>query len=127
GAGAHPSISQALVPCDARLQGYLGGARSSLNVRLVRYAIKKAKGERPRLSCLRTLFYRLLRRQPELRTYGRRPLTDQEVQDYIQKALLREPTARPTPLLRRLRDSGLACEHGRFSVLFREVGAARDG
>lgn len=127
GAAEHPSLARVLVPCDARLQGYLGGARSSLNVRLLRHALKTAKGSPPKASSLRILFSRLLRRQPELRSYGRRQLTDQEVRDYIRKALSHEPSARPTPLLRRLRDSGLACEHGRFSSLFREVEGARDG
>ena len=105
-----------------------GGTQiDQFNVRLLRHALKVAKGTRPQVSSLRALFSRLLSRQPELRAFNRTPLTDEEVRNYIRKALSCEPAARPTPLLRCLRDSGLACEHGRFSTLFREVEGARDG
>ncbi len=127
GASERASLSSSLVPCDARLQGHVGGARSSLNVRLIRLALTMTKGGRPDVASLRALFSRLLRRQPELRVYNRSQMTDQEVRDYIRKAIAREPAARPTPLLRCLRDSGLACEHRRFSTLFREVEEARHG
>jgi hypothetical protein len=115
------------IPCDARLRHLLGGSLGSLNVRCIRYALEKLNGDLPSVTGLRTLFTRALRRQPDLPTYAREPLSDEQVCAFIRSALAQDPELRPTPLLRKLRDSGRACEHHRFGELFRQVEGGSHG
>jgi hypothetical protein len=121
GTKSHPTLGQHLVPCDARLQTLLGGSRCSLNVRCLRYAIEQLPARNLVVTHLRRYFTRLLDRQPDLEAPKRTPLSDDEVAAFIRDALARDATARPTPLLKRLRDSGRACEQARFSALLRGV------
>jgi hypothetical protein len=115
------SLPANFIPCDARLRHLLGGSLGSLNVRCIRYALEKLNGDLPSVTGLRTLFTRALRRQPVLPTYTREPLSDEQVCAFIRSALAEDAELRPTPLLRRLRDSGRACEQARFTALFRKV------
>lgn len=115
------ALSDFLVPCDARFQGMLGGALMSLNVRLAR----KILNESDRWPILRTVlqvrYRRLLERQPAIVSYDRQSMNDDEIKDLIREWLQCEPGMKHSPLLRRLRDSGLACEQKRFRALFREI------
>ena len=52
---------------------------------------------------------------------GRQKMTDDDVRDFIRQALMRDPRAAQTKLLRSLRDTGRACEQARFKRLFIEV------
>jgi hypothetical protein len=125
GATGHHTLGEQLIPCDARLQQTLGGARTSLNVRCLRRALeRKGKGGLTAGS-LRAYFTGLLRRQPELDQVRRRQLSDDEVRAFLQAAFRKTPEARPTPLLERLRESGRACERARFASLFQEVKGGR--
>jgi hypothetical protein len=119
GTDAHPTLGEHLVPSDARLQALLGGSRGSLNVRCLRHAIEHFPVRNLVVTQLRRYFTRLLDRQPDLKPPNRTPLTDDEVAAFIREALARDPKARPTPLLKQLRDTGRACEQARFSALFR--------
>lgn len=110
-----------LVPCDARLESLVGGARQSLNIRVAKYVLGEIRGTLPTLPVLRERFTELLANAPEMRSYDRKPLRDEQVQAFIRKSVNREPQLRPTPLLRRLRDKGFACEYTRFLALFRSI------
>jgi hypothetical protein len=110
-----------LVPCDARFQSLVSGARRSLNVRLARKALLDLRVRPPTLSVLKEWFGRLLARQPEIQHFDRDPMSDAQVLRYIRSRLRNDGDARPTPLLRTLRDSGFACEQKRFSRLFWQV------
>jgi hypothetical protein len=127
GADSHPTLAGHLVPCDARLQNALGGSLSSLNARCVRYALSHLGDDRLTFSSIRRLFSRLLNKQPEYEPTQRKALSDKEVCAFIRKALAADAGIRPTPLLRRLRDSDLACEQSRFTMLFRRVEGGRNG
>lgn len=116
-----PQLDAFLVPCSARLQEALGGALNSLNTRCVRYALRHAGEDGLQLPALRTFFARLLRKQPKRQAPQRTPLSDEEVYRFIQTALGKDSTIRPTPLLFRLREGGLACGQSRFCALFRRV------
>ncbi|QDV37418.1 hypothetical protein [Tautonia plasticadhaerens] len=118
---SHPTLAASFIPCDARLSRTFGGALGSLNVRCVRFALQNAARCGIRTSALKDLFRREQERLPRYQTYDRSPLSDDEVRGYVREALVAEPAARPTPLLRSLRDGGKACEHSRFCRLFREV------
>lgn len=110
-----------LVPCDARLESLVGGARRSLNMRVARHILREVGGAQPTLPVLRKRLTALLADAPEVRTYDRRPLSDDQVLAFISKSVNREPQLRGTPLLRRLRDQGFACEYTRFMALFRSI------
>lgn len=117
-AGSRPTgrLGHLLLPTDARLQSYLGGARGVLNVRLA--ADLLARGLTGRAVAKKYLT-RLLDSQPEIKRYDRRKLTDDEVTDWIRGALQRSPRAKASPLLTEFRATGLACEQGRFKELHR--------
>lgn len=121
GTASLEGLNEHLVPCDARLQGLVGGARSSLNARLARLALSSLRGRRPCCSTLRREFSRLLAGREQGPTPRRHALADAEVKRYLREALEQDPDSRPTPLLRKLRDGGQACEQSRFATLFRAV------
>jgi hypothetical protein len=112
-------LQENLVACDARLQSLVGGARRSLNIRLTRHLLQNLGSTLPALDVLNALCSDWLASAPDLQRYDRRPRSDQQVRRFIARTLQREPSLRPTPLLRRLRDEGYACEYGRFMKLFR--------
>lgn len=110
-----------LLPCDARLEHRLGGSRSSLNARIVAYILNRFQANELRLPTLRKHFRNILVRSPQARTYDREKMTDKEVEIFVRKALRKAPGTSFSALLRRLRDSGKACEYKRFRQMFRAI------
>lgn len=115
-----------LVPCDARLQAATGGARRSLNTRLGKKILSESRLP-PKASTLTRRYRELLKQQPAIATYDRRPMNDDDVKQFILKQLLSNPELCHSPLLRRLRDQNKACEQKRFAALYREVREQFDG
>jgi hypothetical protein len=109
------------LPCNARLQPLLGGALMSLNVRAVRRILLRVERWPLRCDDLAAEFQPLLDAQPDTEQPKRRQLTDNKVQQFIQRHLSRCPSLCASTLLRRLRDSGYACEQKRFGNLFLQV------
>ena len=120
GAKSLEDLDDNLVPCDARLQPAIGGARRSLNTRLANKILREARVP-PRASTLAVRYRKLLSQQPELEKYDRKPLSDDQVRQFIRNELGKDGSLRHTPLLRMLRDDDKACEQKRFSSLFKEV------
>lgn len=116
-----PDLAPHLVPCDARFQQTLGGALSALNVRVARRIVEERDEHPIRASALRARWTGLLNLTAPLEPVVREPMTDDAVRTYISKSLKRNPSLRPTPMLRDLRESGRACEHHRFRNLFNSV------
>jgi hypothetical protein len=115
------SLRDYLVPCDGRFQALLGGALMSLNIRLARKLLAESERWPLHRDSLRERYRRLLDRQPTVVTYDRQPMTDEDVLAIIRAWLTEEPTLKHSPMLRRLRDQGFACEQKRFQSLFRKV------
>jgi hypothetical protein len=113
-------LDQNLVPCDARFQRLLGGARSSLNTRFAGKILRESQHV-PRASLAKVRYQRLLDKQPPIDRFARQQLSDEEIKDFIRRSLKFRPNLQHSPLLRALRDSNMACEQKRFSRLFREV------
>ncbi len=109
------------LPADARLQQALGGARVSLNARVVRLLVETSSQHSWDPAQIRSLLVASLAQQPDLVRYDRRPLTDSEVEEFIRRELADQGPAAQTVLLRRLRDRNLACEQKRFGKLYRRV------
>lgn len=116
GTSAAGDLREFLLPVDAHLQTVVGGSLGALNVRVAARLLDMAGNtalDRPTL----TKHVRELRRDSTRRpTPQRRPMTDEEVRDFIAERLNERSTH--TALLRQLRDSGLACEQKRFALLF---------
>lgn len=106
---------------DARLQAVMGGARTSLNARVGRWAVRESRGRPLGGADLIRELGRLVAQQPELTRFNRKKLTDREVTDFIRHHSSRQGSSSATQALRALRNSGLACEQKRFGRLFRET------
>ena len=59
--------------------------------------------------------------EPMGQTPQRKPVSDEDVREYVRKALRENAKSRHTTLLRLYRESGYACEQKRFGRLFKEV------
>ena len=122
------ALERFLVPSSARLQALLGGARQSLNVRLLKRALEEASQDTKLTApVLRAWAKELATMQPPAPKYDHIPMSDDEVRHYITSSLQQNASAKHTALLRQLRDSGRACEQSRFRRLFEEVRKARHG
>jgi hypothetical protein len=121
GAKAAGELTPFLLPCDARLEHQLGGARASLNARIVGYILNKFDTEEMRMPTLRKHFTDILARAPAPRTYERKKMNEIQVETFIRESLKKEPGVSFNALLRRLRDAGMACEYKRFRELFRSI------
>lgn len=121
GGSEGPVVAQHRLPVDARLLHALGGTRISLNVRVAAHLVATANDHCFGLGRSREQLAGLLEQQPDLPTYDRLPLTDEEVRLFIENELEVDHAASQTALLRRLRDSARACEQKRFGALYREV------
>jgi hypothetical protein len=83
--------------------------------------IREVQPQRFTASALRNHYAHLVTTTAPLRTYDRRPMSDEEVMEFIQRASARDSSVSHTGLLRRLRSTGQACEQKRFKRLFQEV------
>lgn len=110
-------IGRHVVPCDARLQQHLGGARGSLHARLARKILSESREWPIRIDVLKARFERLLNRSRPLKIFAREPMTDEQVAEFIRIQRRQEPGISCSRLLRALRDSGRACEQSRFKGL----------
>jgi hypothetical protein len=115
-----------LVPCDARMQSELGGARNSLNMRLAVKIIRESR-RTPYATNLRKRYQKILDQQPPIARYNRQQLSDDEIRAFIRKQLRISPNSQHSPLLRILRDSNIACEQKRFKSLYKQVVEAMNG
>jgi hypothetical protein len=120
GKTARGPLGSCVIETPARWQAILGGARTSLHARLAERIISEA-AEGFSADSVRARLQRLLERSPSVARDPRPRMTDDEVKRFIREALTSNPAAKQTGLLRALRDSGRACEQGRFKELFLEI------
>ncbi|MBI4817022.1 MAG: hypothetical protein HY791_12230 [Deltaproteobacteria bacterium] len=122
-AGADDSggFSRYLIPADAGLKHVLKGAMPSLNVRVLQEALGAWGACEFDPPALRRHFDQLRKEQPVTKKLDRAPMSDDEVRAFVRAELSTNPKSKHSPLLRKLRDSGRACEQKRFGTLFAEV------
>lgn len=125
GSRRHDALGEHFLPCDARLQSVLGGTRASLNARIVKRLLGRAGRMELTLPKARQYLSSLLRKQPSVSGSARIPMADSELRQFIRAQLQKCGSESHSRLLRRLRDSGRACEQARFAALFREVIAGK--
>ena len=109
------------IPSSSTLTKHLGGSLNSLNTRVARMMIMDASKYPLVLGVQKKRMSSLLKTLRPVVKLNRTRLSDAEVIGFIKKELNLEDNASNSKLLRRLRDSGLACEQSRFSNLYRYV------
>ncbi len=111
-------LTDHLLPCDARLQSCLGGTRASLNIRIAKRLLQNMGRGPIILEQQKSQLRRLLDKQPAIKHYGRRAMTDEQIRDFIRLESKKNRGASRSLLLRKLRDGGRACEQSRFADLY---------
>lgn len=114
-------LTEYLLPLDARLQALAGGARRSLNTRLARYALLGLRETGAEHTSVKGAFTALIKAQRPPVVPARCHATDRDLERFILSALRKDPRRKFSPLLRELRDRGVACECRRFASLFHDV------
>ncbi len=114
-------VTPYIVPCSAILQRVVGGARTSLNVRLLRKILQQNRFGELRYTSVRRMLQNLTRRQPSEGRVLRRSATDTEVGEYIAHELRTSGETSLGRLLQKFRNGANACEYSRFRRLLRDV------
>ena len=81
------ALAANFLPCDARLEHALGGARSSLNARVLRYVLKETLTIPFDAESIKRKVHALLQKQPAPRSFDRRRISDSEAANLIVDAL----------------------------------------
>lgn len=114
-----------LIPSDARLQRGVGGARTSLHVRVAKKILEEIPQWDLSAAVLRSHYRRVLASSAAAPTFDRERLTDQQVEQFVRAEVRRTPGVSCTRVLRALRDRGLACEQSRFKHIFQRTITSR--
>ncbi len=121
GARGHHGLGEFLLPADARWQTKFGGPRHVLNAKIAEWLLSTVGSGPLSRTALADAALEVANTLESLPVWNRMPLTDEDVRAFIRGALAADGKATKSRLLRRLRDSGRACEQGRFGGLFEEA------
>ena len=116
-----PRIADSWIHVPAKARQSLGGSLASLSVRAAKYILGLSQPTALNAYSARSTLSALTRSLDELPQIRRHRQTDDEIVDWITAEALRSPGLTKTTALRRLRDSGRACEQSRFGDLFAET------
>jgi hypothetical protein len=111
------------IDTPGKLRLTLGGTLSTVSVRTLGYMLSLVDtNSEPRLlfKSLTELASEIKSKVEELPKFNRITMQDSEVLSFISTELLINGTCSASTLLRKLRDSGFACEQGRFKKLFHD-------
>ena len=115
-----PRIADSWIQVPAKTRLSVGGSLASLSVRAAKHVLEQGQPMTVTAYSARSAIRTLSKPLDELSPIRRRRLTDDEIVEWIMSAARRTPRLTKTSALRELRDSGLACEQGRFGDLFAE-------
>jgi len=110
-----------IVPCESKLQGMLGGALMSLNIRTLRWVLDTIPLSKLTPTHVRAVLQATANLQPNSTRTIRQPLTDSEIQLFLSKRLTESGHTSATSLLKDFRSNGFACEQKRFKKIFQLV------
>ncbi|MEI7909621.1 MAG: hypothetical protein WCK77_08305 [Verrucomicrobiota bacterium] len=121
GVRAMPGLGSSLLPIDARFENLVGGARSTLNARMLRYIVVKNNTRKLSAASVSSALTVTATKLDSPRSFERVPLKDNEITTFIrtQSRDVSRPSA--SSLLRILRDGGYACEQKRFHRLYKTI------
>ncbi|MGE0131490.1 MAG: hypothetical protein AB7U82_25690 [Blastocatellales bacterium] len=106
---------------SARLQSRLGGSCVSLHARVASLILKKVNSWGFDAKTVGKRIEALIAKSPQRENFQRQQITDRQVRQFVKVNLKSTPQLSCSMLLRRLRDSGFACEQSRFKELYWEV------
>jgi hypothetical protein len=113
------------IAADRALRKELGGTASSLSLRMARRWMARRKTDALFTAADLRSWERWTKASRHHEIYDRTPQTDTEIVGLVRKLIRDDPELSATRALRRLRDSGIACEQKRFGAIFRDVKASR--
>lgn len=127
------SLDMNVVPADARLQcnGTCGencekhlvprGIRGTISASLAGKIIERAKENGFNASSVKQYVQAIIEKSPSLVNFNRTRIDDAGVLEFINQELTKFPSASCTFLLRKLRESGSACEQKRFREIYQST------
>jgi hypothetical protein len=118
-------LDRCWLPSRGALQAGLGGALVSLHARTARHLLATVSPHdfvKERLATMTTKLEGVEHRQKRVSGSA---MSDEEVVAFVRSRLASDPRLGHTRLLRELRESGRACEQGRFRRLFNQVKSTR--
>lgn len=114
------SLSGIALKAESRLKREVGGAMQGINARIAHRVVESHAEWFPRTDRLDAVIASWTRELAPLERFNRARMSDEELKDFIRSDRASHAPAK-SGALRRLRDSGLACEQARFGRLFVEV------
>jgi hypothetical protein len=111
-------LSEIALPVQAKLKRLVGGAMQGVNARIAHRIVSQWEAWFPDTNRLKELIDVWVQNTEPLPKYGRTAMTDHEVLDFISHQFVSELRPSKSGLLRKLRDSGRACEQQRFGSLY---------
>ena len=122
-AGTHrlPALGASLLPIDARFESLVGGARATLNARMLRHIVEKYKSRKISASQISEYLSVLTTNLGQHRSFERTPLNDKQIATFIRKQSKLLPRPSASAFLRILRDGGSACEQKRFHRIYKTI------
>jgi hypothetical protein len=115
------SLGPHALPVDARMTHLVDGSRVSLNARIAGFLLSEGLVPRFGIDDVAREMRAFQAQLPNPPQFSRLPMSDGDVRAYVATELTNEPSASASRLLRRLRDSGRACEQERFHAIYRDV------
>lgn len=109
------------LPADKTLRTALGGTATSLNLRTANAWLGRLRGDGLHSPEGRKSWENWVREVRIRESFDRRSLTDAAIAQFIVRLRQEAPAISCTVALRSLRDSGYACEQGRFGRLFQQA------
>jgi hypothetical protein len=115
------ALRSSLLPLDARFENKLGGSRTTLNNRLLGHIAQKFHLRELRSDKVSLELSKELAELGPIRTFDRKRVADEDILEKIKKDISGNPGISASALLRKFRDSGMACESKRFIRLFKQT------
>jgi hypothetical protein len=116
-----PALGSSLLPLDARFENKLGGARTTLNSRLLGHIAQNFDLRELRADKVSIELSKELAELAPIRSFDRKRLADEDILKKLKKGIADVPDISASALLRKFRDSGMACESKRFIRLFKQT------
>lgn len=120
GVHSNKKLGDSLLPVDARFQPLVGGARTSLNSRIVLHFAKEFKDKKITAKSLRNYLSAVGKNLNSLVVYDRKKMSDNDLFDFIKNESKGKKSS-ASSLLKKLRAEGFACEQKRFSNIYKAI------
>lgn len=121
GTRAMPEMGSSLLPIDARFENLVGGARATLNARMLRYLVENFDVRKCNARKITKSLNITANDLAKPKLFDRARLDDFEIAAFIRKQSKAIKKVSASNLLRILRDGGAACEQKRFHRIYKNI------